>query len=473
MSDPIVIHEGPLEAPAPRPPRAAIATFVLLGINLLIFMLMELAGGSKNPDVLLDFGASYGPYTRRGEYWRLVMPMFIHIGILHLLVNTYALFLLGRILEQVYGYGRFSLLYVGCGVGSSLLSMTMSEHVSAGASGAIFGIAGGMLTVGFLHRQAVPRRWGRVFGRGIVPFIVLNLILGLSIPGIDSWGHLGGLMSGAVLAALIPPAAESDPHAPSSEKPSQAVVVIPLALVLLAMAATVDRYRVSQEVTRLLEEGARLQAQGELEEARNRFEEAARRSSVDARPFVALGWLYLREEKVPEAIRAYEKAHELSPASLAAQLGLAAAYQRQGENEKARELIESVLRENPDVPDAYRWVADLYLEQKIYGEAVRFYEEALQRNPADAAAHNNLAWLLATAEDPVFRDADRALHHARRAVELSEGKEAAFLDTLAEAHYVSGNFEEAVRVQTRALELEPDNSELLQHMERYRKAAGV
>jgi tetratricopeptide (TPR) repeat protein len=103
---------------------------------------------------------------------------------------------------------------------------------------------------------------------------------------------------------------------------------------------------------------------------------------------------------------------------------------------------------------------------------VRHYEEALKRDPADAAAHNNLAWLLATAEDAAFRDADGALRHARRAVELSEAREAAFLDTLAEAHYVSGNFDEAVRVQTRTLELEPQNEEFLEHMERYRKAAG-
>jgi membrane associated rhomboid family serine protease/Tfp pilus assembly protein PilF len=472
MSEPVVIDERPLQVVPPRPPRVVIATFVILAINILIFILMELAGGSKDPSVLLDFGASYGPYTRRGEYWRLVMPMFIHIGFLHLLVNTYALFLLGRILEQVYGYGRFSLLYVGCGVGSSLLSMTLSEHISAGASGAIFGIAGAMVTVGYLHRHAVPRRWGRVFGRGILPFIAINLVLGFSIPGIDNWGHLGGLVTGALLAALIPPAVEDDPFGVTAERPSQAVVVIPLALVLLAMAATVNRYRVSQELVRLLEEGSRRQAAGDSQAARERFEEAARRLPNDERPYEALGGLFLREDKIPEAIRAYERAHELSPASPRARIGLAAAYNRQGENEKARELIEGLLREQPDLAMAHRWVADLYAQEKSYADAVRHYEEALKRDPADAAAHNNLAWLLATAEDAAFRDADGALRHARRAVELSEAREAAFLDTLAEAHYVSGNFDEAVRVQTRTLELEPQNEEFLEHMERYRKAAG-
>ena len=136
----------------------AIATLVILGLNLFIFLLMTLAGGSTNPDILLDFGASFAPYFRRGEYWRAVMPMFLHIGWLHLLVNSYALYILGPILERVYGYGRFALLYVACGVGSSFLSMRMSSSVAAGASGAIFGIAGAMLTTGLLHRYAVPPR---------------------------------------------------------------------------------------------------------------------------------------------------------------------------------------------------------------------------------------------------------------------------------------------------------------------------
>src|SRR5260370_32189355 len=106
-----------------------VATYVIIFLNVVIFLLMEMSGGSKNPDVLLQFGAAYAPYFRRGEYWRLVMPMFLHIGWLHLLINMYALYYLGRILERVYGYGRFALLDVGAGVGSSYFSMKVSELV--------------------------------------------------------------------------------------------------------------------------------------------------------------------------------------------------------------------------------------------------------------------------------------------------------------------------------------------------------
>jgi rhomboid protease GluP len=169
-----------------------VVTLAIIGINVVVYLLMTYAGGSTNTDVLLDFGASFSPYFRRGDYWRLVMPMFLHVGWLHLLGNSYALFILGPILERVYGAGRFSFLYVAAGIGSSALSMSLSMNVAAGASGAIFGIAGAMLVAGFMHRDIIPPRWGRAFGAGIVPFIVLMLFLGFSEKGIDHWGHVGG-----------------------------------------------------------------------------------------------------------------------------------------------------------------------------------------------------------------------------------------------------------------------------------------
>jgi rhomboid protease GluP len=382
-----------------------VVTLVILGINVVVFLAMTLAGGSTNTDVLLDFGASFSPYFRRGEYWRLVMPMFLHIGWLHLAVNSYALFLLGPILERVYGYGRFALLYVAAGMGSSAVSMSMSRSViAAGASGAIFGIAGAMLVAGYLHREVIPPRWGRALGRGILPFIVLNLILGFSVKGIDNWGHLGGLLSGMVLAALIPPPAHDLAPQFGEARPSQAVIALPVVVVALAMTSTAQHYLRSREVTRLLWEGAQLHAAHQEAKALERFRAAAQRSPHDERPHMMM--------------------------------------------------------------------ADLYAEQKLYSDAIQHYKEALQIEPDSAISHNNLAWLYATCEDLKWRDPRSALEHARRAVELTQWKEAGFIDTLAEANYASGSYQEAVRIQSRALQLEPQDPELQEHMARYRKAAG-
>jgi rhomboid protease GluP len=449
-----------------------VVTLVILGINVVVFLIMAYAGGSTNTDVLLDFGASFSPYFRRGEYWRLVMPMFLHVGWLHLLGNSYALFILGPILERVYGYGRFTLLYVAAGMGSSALSMSLSRNVAAGASGAIFGIAGAMLVAGYLHRDVIPRRWGRAFGTGIIPFIVLILILGFSERGIDNWGHVGGLLSGMVLAAFIPPPAHDLAPQFGDAQPSQAIIALPVIVVALAMASTAQHYAISRDVTRLLQEGVRLRFARQDAKALERFQAAARRSLRDERPHMMLGALYLREQQFDKAIQEYSEAARLSPGAPEAELALGVAYRMKGDLGKAQQAFESALGKNPTTAEGQRLLADLYAEQKLFAEAVQHYKLALQIEPQSADSHNNLAWLYATCEDPKWRDPRAALEHAREAVELTQWKEAGFIDTLAEANYASGSYQEAVRIQLLALQLDPQDPELQEHMVRYRKAAG-
>ena len=449
-----------------------VVTLVIIGINVVIFLIMNYAGGSTNTDVLLDFGASFSPYFRRGEYWRLVMPMFLHVGWLHLLGNSYALFILGPILERVYGAGRFTLLYVAAGMGSSALSMSLSRNVAAGASGAIFGIAGAMLVAGYMHRDVIPRRWGRAFGAGIIPFIALMLFLGFSEKGIDKWGHVGGLLTGMVLAAFIPPPVHSLAPQFGEEKPSQAIIVLPVVVVGLAMASTAQHYAASRDVMRLLQQGVRLRLAHQDAKALERFQAAARRSPRDERPHMMMGALYLREQQFDKAIQEYSEAVRLMPSAPEAQLALGVAYRMKGDLGKAQQAFESALGKNPTTAEGQRLLADLYAEQKLFPEAVQHYKQALQIEPKNADSHNNLAWLYATCEDPKWRDPRAALEHARQAVELTQWKEAGFIDTLAEANYASGSYQEAVRIQSLALQLDPQDPELQEHMARYRKAAG-
>jgi rhomboid protease GluP len=473
MSDTsIPISDGrPPALPVPRR-YWPVVTLVILGINTAVFLIMTFAGGSTSTDVLLDFGASFSPYFQRGEYWRLIMPMFLHIGWLHLVVNSYALFILGPILERIYGYGRYALLYVAAGMGSSALSMGLSRNIAAGASGAIFGIAGAMLIAGYLHREVIPPRWGRALGRGILPFIVINLVFGFSVRGIDNWGHLGGLLTGMVLAALIPPPTHDFAPWSGNERPSQAIIVLPAVAVALAMALTAQHYVISREVTRLLQEGLRFRSARQDAKALERFQAAARRSPRDERPHVMMGSLYLRQQQFDKAVQEYSEAVRLSPGAPEAQLSLGVAYRLKGDLSKAQQAFESALGKNPTTAEGQRLLADLYADQKLFAEAIQHYNQALQIEPQSAGSHNNLAWLYATCEDPNWRDPRAALEHARRAVELTQWKEAGFIDTLAEANYASGSYQEAVRIQVLALQLDPQDPELQEHMARYRKAAG-
>jgi Flp pilus assembly protein TadD len=351
--------------------------------------------------------------------------------------------------------------------------MTISNNIAAGASGAIFGVAGAMLVTGYLHRDVIPPRWGRAFGRGMIPFIIVNLAFGFSVRGIDNWGHLGGLASGVLLALVIAPPGHDRPAGEMAEPPSQAIVALPLVVVLLAMGATLDHYRTSQAVSRLLVEGARFEVAQQYDRALESFQEAARRAPRDERPHQQLGALYLNERKYDQAIREFEAAERLSPGDPQSRLGLGMAYRLKGDLGKAQQIFEAVLGKNPRTAEGQRLLADLYADQKLYGEAVAYYQEALRLEPSMAEAHNNLAWLYATCEDPKFRNPQAALEHAQRAVVLTQWKEAGFIDTLAEANFAKGNYREAVIIQNKALALAPDNPELQEHMARYRKAAGI
>jgi membrane associated rhomboid family serine protease len=470
-----------------------VGTQAVLAVTFLVFLIMTVAdflshpplrafllraftGASADPDLLVRFGASYGPYIRRGEYFRLVMPMFLHVGMLHLLINAYALYILGRILERMYGYGRFALIYVLCGIGSVLLSMTVTRSVAAGASGAIFGISGTMLVAGFLHREAVPPHWRRAFGRGILPFILLNLVLGFSIKSvlpIDNWAHVGGLLTGILLGVIISPP-KSEPEewlSPEARPPFQYSVVVPALVILAAMGWTTRYNRTFSQVTLLLEQGEKLQEQHETARAQSLYEQAARVAPLDERPHENLASLYLDENRLSDAVREANVALHLSPDSTAAQVSLVAAYKRLGDQTHVKAILKEMEDALPPGADSQAALADLFARQKLYAEAIAHYEAALKLKPDFAGAQNNLAWLLATSDDPAYRNPARALGLAKRAVELTKWKEPTLIDTLAEALYANQHFPQAVEIEAKALELSPDDPEFRDHMERYRKAA--
>lgn len=180
--------------------------WLFLAVNMAVWVLMTLAGGSEDPTVLVRFGANYSPLIAQGEIWRLFTANFLHIGIVHLLFNSYALYALGPEMEAVFGSPRFVAIYLLSGLSGSIASFGLRSGVtlSAGASTAIFGIAGAM--VAFFVRNR--RHFGSVGWRRLNHYIVLagmNLIIGLSVRGIDTLGHLGGFAGGLTLGWLLCP----------------------------------------------------------------------------------------------------------------------------------------------------------------------------------------------------------------------------------------------------------------------------
>ena len=182
-----------------------VVTRAIIAINVIMWVLMTLAGGSTNVGVLIRFGAMYAPLVIRGQYWRFVTPMFLHVGFAHLAFNSYALYQLGGIAERVYGKYRFAVIFGAAGICGSVFSFLFTRAVSAGASGAIFGMLGALL---YFARKR-PGVFRRGFMANLLTILAINLFIGLSTPGIDNFAHMGGFLGGYTAAryAMKRPAA--------------------------------------------------------------------------------------------------------------------------------------------------------------------------------------------------------------------------------------------------------------------------
>ena len=198
--------------PSLRPPSPSIlqrvqrspATFGLIGVTALVFAAQLLGQALAGADVVLYYGAKINERLAAGEAWRLVTPIFLHAGLLHIGVNMYSLWALGPAVERFFGHGRFLAVYLLSGMSGVLLSLVMSPNPSVGASGAIFGLLGALAAFLYLHR-ATFGQFGAMQLRQLLFVALINLGLGLS-PGIDNWGHVGGLLAGAG-AGVVPRAA--------------------------------------------------------------------------------------------------------------------------------------------------------------------------------------------------------------------------------------------------------------------------
>ncbi|MFD1781295.1 rhomboid family intramembrane serine protease [Fredinandcohnia salidurans] len=174
-------------------------TYILIAIQLVMFAILEFNGGSTNTETLLKYGAKENFRILNGEWWRFFTPMILHIGFLHLLMNTFALYYLGAEVERLYGKLRFLWIYVFAGFVGSLASFVFNANISAGASGAIFGCFGALLFFG----AAYPSLFFRTMGPNVIGIIIINLVLGFMIPGIDNSGHIGGLVGGFLAASIV------------------------------------------------------------------------------------------------------------------------------------------------------------------------------------------------------------------------------------------------------------------------------
>ncbi len=252
-SEPRTTEEVPTRAPVELPHdrrsqpwiQRFPATFGLIAFTMMVFIVQYLSVQTTGIDPVLQYGAKVREYIAEGEVWRLITPIFIHIGLWHVFVNMYSLYILGPAVESFFGSRRMLAFYLISGVGGVAMSMLFSAHASAGASGAIFGLLGALVAFLFRHRKVFGRR-GMMQFRHLLLVALLNLFLGL-MPGIDNWGHLGGIISGGLVTYYLGP--DLEPQFLDTERPrlvdhrawrdtGRWIILVAVVVVALAMMAS-------------------------------------------------------------------------------------------------------------------------------------------------------------------------------------------------------------------------------------------
>lgn len=213
-------------------------TYVIFGFNILLFVLMLLV--SKSPGaifsgndlrVLLNFGAKVNALIlQQTEWFRFVTPIFLHIGIIHLAINSYTLWNVGPTIEKLFGAARFFALYLLTGIAGVIGSVVSDLYfkgngIGAGASGALFGLVGVSLAVSYRYRRQLPEGFRKALGPGMIQVVAINLIYGFmnnSSSGrghlIDNSAHIFGLVSGGLLGLAVPMLAPGEEEKPQTKK---------------------------------------------------------------------------------------------------------------------------------------------------------------------------------------------------------------------------------------------------------------
>jgi rhomboid protease GluP len=354
--------------PEPRPTTYAlplhrpVVTWILLAALGLVFLLETLAGGSTDTDVLVRLGAKVTPLIALGEYWRLFTSMFLHIGLTHLAFNGYALLALGTELERLFAWPRFLAIYLLSGLFGSLASYAFSHSISAGASGAIFGLIGALAAFFALHRDRLGA-WGRARLGNTLFLIAINLFLGFTRPGIDNLGHLGGLLAGVGLGWALAPRYELDllrRRAIDVNQPSRYWPALLLAVALLVGGTALATLAHRNSVDLYLYLGQQAVEREDWAGAVDQLEQAlARDPSPDDAVYFYLGLSRNHLDQPRLAAEAYRQALALAPDNAAAHWNLALTYLELDDLDQARSHFETYLALKPGARDEVQPYLDL------------------------------------------------------------------------------------------------------------------
>ena len=342
-------------------------TQIFFGANVAVFIAMVLASkGIDFPGAILEhFGANFGPDTLSGQWWRLVTYMFLHGGVMHILFNMWCLWDLGALCESLYGRWTFGAIYLTTGIAAGLASVGWNPLVlSVGASGAIFGLAGALIASFYLGEFSLPNIAIKGTLRSLVIFAVFNLVFGGLFAGIDNACHIGGLVSGLILGALI---AKLAPQ----HDARRATVLVVMALAVFASGLGVSQWR-----GRPMRMAREFQAAATKGDTVAQLQVIVRDNPKLAEAHFALAHAYFQREQFSEAETEFKRVIELEPQNTQASFDLAMAYLSEKRYDDAKATFQRMQSQDPNSSYAHYGMGLLLADQQNSQGALDEFKKA-------------------------------------------------------------------------------------------------
>ena len=418
-------------------------TQVLVGINFAVFVAMVLNGISVTDpggEVLVRWGANWGRLTMTGQWWRLITYMFLHIGIVHIAFNMWCLWDLGMLCESLFGAWTFGAVYVISGIAGGIASLAWNpNNVSAGASGAIFGLVGALIASFYVGEFSMPQAFIRPRLRSLLLFAGYNLLFGL-FGRTDNAAHIGGFITGLAFGALIARVA------PAAENVLARTAVVFLVCVMVFAGGWL---RYSRAYSLYLRWGNELVAENRNVEAIADFQTAIRVKPNYVPAHLALAYAYFFVPNYVQAEAELKRVLELDPQDATARYSLGFVYLNEQRTSEAREIFKQILAADPKSARALFGLGATFVAEKRYDEAIEEYGAALQINPRLEGAYFNIG-----SSQAMLKRYDQAIAAFLKEREIADDYQTE--SALADAYRNKGMQKEAEAAMNRAAQLKQE-----------------
>jgi len=359
-------------------------TQILFGACIAVYLAMAIASASPAEfpgDILRHFGANFGPDTLSGQWWRLITYMFLHGGVMHIFFNMWCLWDLGRLCESLYGRWTYAAIYFITGITGGLASIGWNPGVlSVGASGAIFGLAGALIASFYLGEFSLPRVAISGTLRSLVIFAVFNIVIGQFFGGVDNACHIGGLVSGLIIGALIARLAAQ------VDSPVRRVSVVATVAVLVLLAGLgVRQWRGGP--MRLFRQYQDLQEKGDTI---GRFQMIVRLKPNSVPAHFGLATAYFEKQQFPQAEAEYKKVLELQPGYAPAKFQLGLTYLNERRYPEARATFSDLLAQDDTKAQGHYGLGLILEDEGKYQAAVDEFQAALHAQPSMSDVNQEL-----------------------------------------------------------------------------------